>query len=104
MKRTWRQVRKPDGSSELVEITPSASLSEDLCFDSPFISPVDGSEIRNKAQLHDHNRRNNVMQILPGVAQDVEQARKDNVDRITGREGKRQRIEALVRAYETHRR
>lgn len=95
-KRTWRQI-----NGEMIEVTATPSLPEDLRLDSTFVSPVDGSVIRSKVELHDHNRRNNVVQGLPGMEQDIAAVRQRNRDRISGPEGKRQRIEVLRRAFET---
>lgn len=96
MKRTWRQVK----GKGLVEVTASPSLPSDLRVDSPFVSPVDGTVIRHKRDLHDHNQRNNVMQVLPGVPQDIMSIQKDNLDKINGKSGKRERLEAVKRAVE----
>ena len=104
MRRTYRQIRQPDGTTKMVEITPSRSLPEDLRFDEPFVSPVDGSVIRNKRELDDHNRRNGVVQAHDERIQDIMSTQKENLDRIVGKRGREERREAVLRAYEVNRR
>lgn len=104
MRRTYRQIRNPDGTTKLVEITPQKSLPEDLRFDSPFVSPIDGTVIRNKRELDDHNRRNKVVQAHPERIQDIMSIQKENIDRIVGKRGREERREALLRAFEGNRR
>ena len=99
MKRTYRQIKKDDGTSSLVEITPSENLPSDLRFDGVFKSPVDGTIIRNKRDLHDHNKRNNVMQSLPGMNEDIAAINRENKRQIMS--GTRDRLEAVRKAYET---
>lgn len=93
--RSWRQVRQPDGSFELVEIAPRPRISEDLRFDCNFISPIDRTEIRSKRELEDHNKRHGVIQILPGMDQDMANIRKANRD-----PGKKERLNDVIRAVE----
>jgi hypothetical protein len=87
-----------------MEITPSRSLPEDLRFDGTFISPIDGTVIRNKRELDDHNRRNGVVQAHDDRIKDVLSVQKENIDRIVGEKGREERREALIRAFETIRR
>ena len=101
-KRTWRQVRQSDGTTKLVEISPTPSLPEDLRVDEPFVSPVTGEVVKNKYDLHDHNRRNGVVQAHPERYQDVERVRKENLDRAFGKQAKQERIEQVKRALEMH--
>ena len=66
MRRRYRQVKQPDGSHKLVEITSDAALSRGgvSVFVQPdlnFKSPVDGSAITSHAQLREHNVRHNVI-------------------------------------------
>ncbi len=88
--RTWRQTK--DG---MVEITPRPSLPSELRVDSPFVSPVDGSVINNKRQLHEHNKRNNVEQTTDGHNQDWKEGQKRRDDFYLGKTGKEERIEAI---------
>lgn len=64
-------------------------------FETPFVSPVDGSLIRNKQDLHDHNRRNNVEQTSDGHMQDWQTKAEERSDFLAGRTGKEERIEAI---------
>jgi len=98
MKRTYRRIKKDDGTSSLVEVTPTEHLPDDLRFEGTFVSPVDGSLIRNKRELHDHNRRNNVMQSLPGMNEDIANIREANQRELGSN---KERLEAVRRAYET---
>ncbi len=99
--RLYRQIKQPDGTSKLVEIlNPPPRISEDLRFEGNFISPVDGSLIRNKYDLVDHNKRNDVIQSLPGMDQDVAAIGQANRDAITGKQGKQERTEAIRAAIE----
>ncbi len=89
-RRTWRQI-----NGKMVEITPQASLPEELRFDGDFVSPVDGSIIRNKRELHEHNRRNNVVQTTDGHNEDWEQRKKERVGFYNSKAQKEERIEAV---------
>jgi len=91
-KRTWRQI-----NGKMVEVTPSTSpIGDDLRFDGNFISPVDGTEIRNKRELHEHNRRHNVIQTQEGHNQDWDRDRKKRERFFNGNpDGKNERIEAI---------
>ena len=100
-RRVYRQVKQSDGTSKMVEIVnPSPRLSEDLRFDGNFISPIDGTEIKNKYDLQDHNKRHEVIQLLPGMDQDIQNIQQENIGRITGQTGKEERIEAIRHAIE----
>ena len=91
MRRTWRWI---NGAS--VEVTPSNNIPrDDMRFETPFVSPVDGSLIRNKQDLHDHNRRNNVEQTSDGHMQDWQGKKQEREDFLAGRTGKEERIEAI---------
>ncbi len=92
-RRTYRQIP----GKGLVEVTPSkAPIGDDLRFDGNFISPIDGTEIRNKRELHDHNRRHNVIQTTDGHNQDWDQAEKKRERFMNGNpDGKAERIEAI---------
>lgn len=92
MRRTWRQIP----GKGLVEVTPSGNIPrDDLRFDEPFKSPIDGSIIRNKIDLHDHNRRHNVEQTTDGHMQDWQTKSKERSDFLGGRTGKEERVEAI---------
>ncbi len=91
-RRTWRQIP----GRGMVEITPTSRIpQDDMRFDSPFISPVDGSLINSKRDLHEHNRRNNVEQTSDGHMQDWQSRGKEREDFLAGRTGKEERIEAI---------
>ncbi len=91
-RRTWRQIP----GRGMVEVTPSNNLPhDDLRFDGSFVSPVDGSLINSKRDLHDHNRRNNVEQTSDGHMQDWQTRGKEREDFLGGRTGKEERIEAI---------
>ncbi len=94
-RRTWRQIKQPDGSTKMVEITPSSIPRDDLRFDEPFISPIDGSVIRNKMELHDHNRRHNVEQTTDGHMQDWAEKEKERAGFYNTKAQKEERIEAV---------
>jgi hypothetical protein len=80
----------------MVEVTPSGNIPrDDMRFDEPFKSPIDGSIIRNKTELHDHNRRNNVEQTTDGHMQDWKGKEQERKEFFTGRTGKEERIEAI---------
>jgi hypothetical protein len=80
----------------MVEVTPSGNIPrDDMRFDEPFKSPIDGSIIRNKIELHDHNRRNNVEQTTDGHMQDWKGKEQERKEFFTGRTGKEERIEAI---------
>ena len=96
MKRTWHQI---DG--QMVEVTPSPNLPSDLRFDGAFVSPVDGSVIRNRTELHDHNRRNNVVQQCSGKEQDIAGIKAANRDQVFGKAAKQRRIKAVRKAYKS---
>jgi hypothetical protein len=61
---------------------------------------VDGSVIRNKYDLHEHNRRHGVIQELPGMSQDIESIQKDNLDKAFGKQASRERVEILKRVID----
>ena len=99
--RSYRQVKQLDGTSKLVEImNPSPRISEDLRFDGNFVSPVDGTEIRSKRELNEHNQRHKVTQVLPGMGQDMASIRKANRDAINGDTGRQERIRDILKAVE----
>jgi hypothetical protein len=80
----------------MVEVTPSGNIPrDDLRFDEPFKSPIDGSIIRNRTELHDHNRRHNVEQTTDGHMQDWKGKEKERENFLAGRTGKEERIEAI---------
>jgi hypothetical protein len=91
VRRTWRQVK----GVGMVEVTPQASLPEELRFDGDFISPVDGSIIRNKRELHEHNKRNNVVQTTDGHDQDWAGREKERAGFYGSKAQKEERIEAV---------
>lgn len=94
-RRTWRQVKNPDGTTKMVEVTPSYMPRDDLRFDGDFISPIDGSVIRNKRELHEHNRRHNVEQTTEGHMQDWEERKKERAGFYDSKAQKEERIEAV---------
>lgn len=60
----YRQVVKPDGSFEFVEIASTASTNRSAAVHGDidaFRSPVDGSIISDRKALREHNQRNNVV-------------------------------------------
>lgn len=79
----------------MVEVTPRPSLPSELRVDEPFVSPVDGTVIRNKHDLHEHNKRNNVEQSTDGHFQDWKETQKKRDDFYLGKTGKEERIEAI---------
>jgi len=87
---------------KMVEIDAGPLLPrDDLRFDGNFISPVDGKEIRNKQELHDHNRRHNVIQTTEGHNQDWDVAAKKRERYLNGNpDGKSERIEAIKHTLE----
>lgn len=89
-KRTWRQI-----NGKMVEVTPAPNMPEELRVDSPFISPIDGSVISNKRELHEHNKRNNVEQTTDGHFDDFKAFQKRRDDFYLGKTGKEERIEAI---------
>lgn len=95
-RRYYRQT--PNGFVEIPN--PPPRYSEDLMFEGTFVSPVDGSVIRNKRDLVNHNRRNEVEQTLPGKEQDWEAIRKENHDKAFGKAAKAERVEAIKAAIE----
>ena len=100
-RRVYRQVRNPDGTFGLVELTnPAPPLSSDLRFDGSFISPVDGTVIRSKHELNDHNKRNGTLQILPGMDQDLKVVENDRYDKSFGKQAKADRLRDVIRAVE----
>ena len=84
-----------------VERVPPPQLSSDLRFEGTFVSPVTGEVISNKHKLNDHNKRNKVEQVLPGMRQDQAAVRADNHDKAFGKQAKAERIEAVKRALES---
>jgi len=94
--KTYRY-NKETKEMELVRVRGSAGIPrDDLRFDGNFISPVDGSEIRNKLELHDHNQRHNVIQTQEGHNQDWDVAEKKRERFFNGNpDGKEERIEAI---------
>ena len=83
-----------------VERAPSTPLSSDLRFDGTFQSPVTGEVISNKHKLDDHNKRNRVEQVLPGMRQDQAAIRADSHDKAFGKQAKAERIETLRRVMD----
>jgi hypothetical protein len=79
------------------ETVPPKPLPE-MRFDGDFISPVDGSIIRNKHDLHEHNQRNDVVQSLPGMMEDTLAIRKENYEKTFGEKSKEARREDIFRA------
>ena len=79
----------------MVEVTSRPSLPAELRVDSTFVSPIDGSVISNKRQLHEHNKRNNVEQTTDGHLDDWKSAQKRRDDFYLGKTGKEERIEAI---------
>ena len=78
-----------------MEVTPRASLPAELRVDSPFVSPIDGTVITNKRELHEHNRRNNVEQTTDGHFQDWKSEQQKRDDFYLGKTGKEERIESI---------
>lgn len=100
-RRYYRQVRMDDGTFKLVELeNPPPKLPEDLRFEGSFVSPVDGSIIRSKRALVDHNRRNGVTQVLPGIHEDIVRDQKERIDQAFGERSREDRIEDIKVAIE----
>ena len=99
-RRVYRQVKQPDGTSKMVEIAAPKPLSSDLRFDGTFVSPVTGEVISNKRALDDHNKRNGVEQIIPGMDQDREARRADEHDKAFGKQAQHERIKDVIQAIE----
>ena len=79
-----------------VEARPPRPNNDNLRFESNFISPIDGKEIRSKDDLHDHNQRHNVECTSDGHFQDwkKEEIRREKF--LNGNpDGKEERIEAI---------
>ncbi len=87
---------------EMVEISAGPHLPrDDLRFEGNFLSPVDGKEIRNKQELHNHNRRHNVIQTTDGHNQDWDAAKTKRDRYFNGNpDGKAERIEAIKHTLE----
>lgn len=98
-RRVWRYI---DGKPVELE-NPPPPLPSDLRVDSNFISPVTREEIRNKRELHDHNRRHNVIQTTEGHNQDWdrEQKKRDDFFLHGNPAGKEERIEAIKHTIDT---
>ncbi len=79
----------------MVEITSRPRLPTELRVDSTFKSPIDGSIISTKQQLHEHNKRNNVEQTTDGHFQDWKSGQDKRDDFYLGKTGKEERIEAI---------
>lgn len=71
----------------------------------PFVSTVDGKPINGRKQLRDHNRRHDVVQYAEFSPEYIEKKVKERHQRLLGQtpEDRRDRIENLKRALETHR-
>lgn len=81
----------------LTEIEPPRPLPE-MLFQGTFRSPVDGSIIRNKYELHEHNQRNDVVQSLPGMMEDTLAARRENYEMAFGKKSAEGRREDIFRS------
>jgi hypothetical protein len=79
----------------MVEVTPDNLPRDDLRFDGNFISPIDGTEIRSKQELHEHNRRHNVVQTTEGHNQDWAEREKERAGFYNSKAQKEERIEAV---------
>jgi hypothetical protein len=79
----------------MVEVTPDNMPRDDLRFDGDFISPIDGTIIRNKQELYDHNKRHNVEQTTDGHFQDWDERKKERVGFYKSKAQKEERIEAV---------
>ena len=93
-----RYYRWDSDQRTFVEIDPPAPLPKDLRFEGTNITTEDGSRIRKRTHLHDHNQKHGVTQILPGMEQDIEDTRKDIHDKAFGKQAREQRIEDVKRA------
>jgi len=92
MRRRYRYI-----NGVAVEMTPQKPLPE-MLFEGTFRSPVDGSVIRNKYELYDHNQRNDVVQSLPGMMEDTLALQRENRERTFGRKSSEQRREDIFRS------
>lgn len=100
-RKVYRQVKNEDGSYSLVELEkPPPKYSEDLIWDGTVKSTVDGSVLRTKADLVDHNLRNNVQCFHPGMVEDAEKRRKEIHEETFGSRARERRIEDIKRALE----
>ncbi len=93
-RRYYRQVK----GQGIVEVEAPPSLSSDLRVDSNFISPVDGTIIRNKQDLANHNARNNVVQTQTGQYQDWDAKQKERDNYYDSKEQKAERVTHIRRA------
>ena len=100
-RRVYRQVKNEDGTYSFIEVeNPPPKLPEDMMFEGTFVSPVDGKVISNKMDLAEHNAKHDVVQLVPGMDQDMEAVRADNYDKAFGEQARAQRIEDVKRAIE----
>lgn len=96
MTRRWRQDAT---TGKLVEITAPAQSGDGFYINGPFeplVSPIDGSRIRNRQQLVEHNRRHGVTNDLDSLREKSQ--RSLNKTPYTGT--KAERTAAIVDAIE----
>lgn len=91
-----RRYRWVEGEGFVEIQTTSFIPRDDLRFEGNFISPIDGTEIRSKQELHDHNRRHNVIQTTDGHMQDWDREEKRRERFFNGNpDGKAERVDAI---------
>lgn len=100
MRRTYRYNRE---TGEMYEVPPTPVIPHGLVEDN-FISPVDGSVITSQRKLHEHNMKNNVVQVNPEIEHSWEQGKKEREQFFKGTDPrlKAQRREAIIQAVERH--
>ena len=101
----WRQKINEDGTSEFVPLdsaarlrSTGASIHGDI---TPFVSPVDGTVVSDRAQLREHNKRNNVVNTSEFDTNHWEKKAKERADFFEGRHTKVETFERKRELYET---
>ncbi len=98
MRRRWRQDLE---TGELIEITNKrASARVHIHVDNvDFVSPIDGSRIRNNRELVSHNRKHGVTNDLDSLREQTQKARAGKSEtRETAHERKLAIVDAIERA------
>ncbi len=83
-----------------IESRPPRPRNDDLRFEGNFISPIDGTEIRNKDDLNNHNQKHNVECTSDGHFQDWKEKQKERDGFYHSKAQKSERIEAIKHTLE----